>query len=53
MLTPWSGDIADYREVDGLLVPHQMIASWDVGGQHIPYLRFLVERLEFDPAAPF
>jgi hypothetical protein len=37
----------------GLLVPHRMTAVWDVGGQAIPYARFLVERLEYDTAAPF
>lgn len=53
VLTPWSGRYADYREVDGLLVPHQVVVSWRVGGEDIPYARFLVERLEFDAAAPF
>lgn len=53
VLTPWSGECGDYREVGGLLVPHQMTASWHLDGQRIPYVRFLVERLEYDATAPF
>lgn len=53
VLTPWSGRYGDYREVDGLLVPHEVVVSWRVDGDGIPYARFLVERLEFDAAAPF
>lgn len=53
VLTPWSGDYGDYREIDGLLVPRQAGAAWHVDGQRIPYARFMVDRLEFDVAAPF
>jgi len=53
VLTPWSGELADYREVDGMLAPHRMAASWHVDGKPIPYVRFLVETLEYDTTAPF
>jgi hypothetical protein len=53
VLTPWSGEYADYREVDGLLVPHQVAVYRHIGGQRIPYARFRVERLEYDAHAPF
>lgn len=53
MLTPWSGWYGDYREIDGLLIPHEVSVSWHVDGQDIPYARFMVERLEFDAATPF
>jgi hypothetical protein len=53
VLTPWSGQYGDYREVEGLLVPHHVVVSWKVGGQPIPYARFSVERLEFDASEPF
>jgi hypothetical protein len=52
-LTPFSGKCRDYREVDGIPVPHQMIAAWHVNGQVIPYARFQVERVEFDASKPF
>jgi hypothetical protein len=52
-LTPWSGGLADYRRVDGMLVPHEMTAYWHVGGRRIGYARFVVERLEYDVPAPF
>jgi hypothetical protein len=53
VLTPFRGESADYREVDGMLVPHRMTAAWEVDGRPIPYARFLVERLEYDAVAPF
>lgn len=53
VLTPWSGEYRDYREIDGLLVPFEVSVAWHVDGQRIPYVRFLVERLEFDAPAPF
>ena len=50
--TPWVGRYADYREVEGMLVPHDVVVSWRVDGQESPYARFSVERLEFDVDAP-
>ena len=52
-LTAFPGETSDFREVDGLLVPHQMVASWHLEGQRLPYVRFLVERLEYDTPSPF
>jgi len=48
VLTPFTGRLSDYRTVDGLLVPHMMVAAWIVGGREIEYVRFSVERIEFD-----
>jgi hypothetical protein len=50
VLTPFSGECRDYREVGGLLVPHLMTASWHLDGQRVPYARFEVEELGFDEA---
>ncbi len=47
-LTPFLGRCADYRSVDGVLVPHRMIASWVINGHPVEYVDFLVEQLEFD-----
>jgi hypothetical protein len=52
-LTAWWGEYGDYREIEGLLVPHQVSVSWPVDGQRIPYARFLVERPELDATTPF
>src|SRR6185369_86058 len=52
-LTPFTGESADFRDEGGLLVPHRMTAVWHVGGQAIPYARFLVEQLEYDVTVPF
>ena len=51
--TPWSGDVADYRAVDCLLVPHRISAYWHVEGRRIPYAKFNLERLEHDVPTPF
>ena len=48
LLTPFTGRLSDYRTVDGLLVPHMMVAAWIVGGREIEYVRFSVKRIEFD-----
>jgi len=52
-LRPWSGDYADYREVDGLLVPHHFVGYWHVDGGRIPYVDFQLERPEYDVAKPY
>lgn len=53
VLTPWSGQYGDYREIEGLLVPYEVNVSWHVDGRRIPYVRFSVDRLEFDATASF
>jgi len=53
VLTPWSGRYEDYREIDGMLLPHSVVVSWNLDGQDTPYARLSVERLEFDASAPF
>jgi len=40
--------IARQRSDGPLLVPHLMVAAWIVGGREIEYVRFSVERIEFD-----
>jgi hypothetical protein len=52
-LLPWSGDYADYRRVNGLLVPHHFIGYWHVDGQRIPYVDFLLETPKYNVREPF
>lgn len=52
-LQPWSGEYRDYREVDGILVPHRFIGYWHVVTGRIPYVDFQLEPPQFDAAAPF
>ena len=52
-LTPWSGESSDYREVDGLLIPHRQTAYWHLDGRPVAYARFDVERVEYDVASTF
>lgn len=53
VLTPFLGESSDYREVDGLLVPHQMAGLWVIDGTPMPYALFHVTRIEFDVKEPF
>lgn len=48
VLTPWVGRFADFRAVDGVLVPHHVVAAWVVDGNPSEYVRFDVERVVFD-----
>jgi uncharacterized protein DUF6544 len=52
-LLPWSGDYEDYRQVDGLLVPHHFIGYWHVDGQRIAYVDFVLETPQYDVPEPF
>ena len=52
VLTPWSVEIGDYREVDGLLIPFSCTVSWHVGLSKAAYARWAVESVEYDGAAP-
>lgn len=42
-LTPFVGTYADYRRVEGTLVPHQVTAAWEVDGRPQTFARFRVE----------
>jgi hypothetical protein len=53
VLTPWTGEVGDYREVDGLRVPYRIEASWTIDDRPRPYARFLVEHFEIDPVQPY
>jgi len=47
-LTPFTGRSSDFQPIDGILVPHMMVAAWVIGGVEKPYVRFKVERIELD-----
>jgi hypothetical protein len=53
VLTPFSGELGDYREVEGILVPFRVTAIWHVDGKPLPYARWEIERVALDPAEPF
>jgi hypothetical protein len=47
-MTSFIGRFTGYRPVDGVLVPYRAVAGWIVEGTSQEYVRFDVERLEFD-----
>jgi hypothetical protein len=52
VLTPFTGRFGDYRQVDGLWVPHRLEGSWQIDGKDLPFAEFRVEELELDAHAP-
>jgi hypothetical protein len=52
VLTPWTGEYRDHREVDGLRVPFRTEVSWRVEGEPRPYARWELEEVEYDPPPP-
>jgi hypothetical protein len=53
VLTPFLGECRDYRSVDEMLVPHEMVGSWVIDGAPRDYARFSVVRLDFDAGEPY
>jgi hypothetical protein len=53
VLTPWFGELRNFRAHDGLLVPHEVEVSWQLESGVFPYARFTLERIEFDRPEPF
>lgn len=53
VMSSFVGRCTDYRAVDGVLVPHRVVAAWVVDGSPIEYVRFHVQHVEFDVHAPF
>lgn len=50
-MEPWEGRVADYREVDGLMVPHSIQAAWLLPEGRHTYVDFLVEQLRYNVGA--
>jgi hypothetical protein len=46
--TPFTGTFADYRRVDGVLVPFRLAATWHLAGGDYTYARWDVEQIELD-----
>lgn len=53
VLTPWSGEYGDYREVGGLRIPFRSQVGWRVDGRDVPYARWAFEEVELDRAEPY
>jgi hypothetical protein len=51
--TVWKGAYRNYREVDGMRVPHDVEVTWELEDGDFPYARFQVTGIEFDVPVPF
>lgn len=48
-LHTWIGKVGDYRKVDGMLIPMHLEAAWVLNGKELPYARFDIEKITFEP----
>jgi len=46
--TPWGGRCRMFEDVEGLMLPKQVEAFWEIDGEESPYVRFEVTDIEFD-----
>ncbi|MBL0358441.1 MAG: hypothetical protein IPP72_16970 [Chitinophagaceae bacterium] len=44
----WLGKFADYREMNGMLVPTSIEATWRLGKGDFPYARFTIKQLVYN-----
>lgn len=51
VLTPWTGAARDFRKVDGVLVPFEMDATWELEAGPFHCLHFTVDELVVDGVA--
>ncbi|MCF8309518.1 MAG: hypothetical protein K9I68_10965 [Bacteroidales bacterium] len=47
-LEKWSGELSDYREVNGMKIPMHIQASWDLKEKTHTYADFQIQNIEFD-----
>ncbi len=47
-LTPWFGNVRDYRLVSGMRVPFDIDVGWTLAGDSFTVIRFQVDSLEYD-----
>jgi len=50
---PWTGQVSDYRETDGIRIPFHASAAWVIDGVEQPYARFTLREIEFDQPHPY
>ena len=51
--TAWKGAYRNYREVDGMRVPHDIEVTWELEDGDFSYARFQITGIEFDVPAPY
>ena len=47
-LEKWSGELSDYRDVNGIKIPMHIQASWDLKEKTHTYADFQIQTIEFD-----
>lgn len=46
-LTPWRGRCIDYREANGVLIPHRIAITWSLPQGDFEWLRVSIDRIEY------
>ena len=52
-LENWAGEFYNYKEINGILIPTNVKASWLLKEGKHTYVDFHVEQIEYDNAAIF
>jgi hypothetical protein len=52
-LDPWAGTVMRYREMDGLVIPTEAMATWRLASGDFHYFRGRIEHIEYDRPEPF
>jgi hypothetical protein len=47
-LEKWVGHVSDYRQVNGMMIPHEITATWMLKEAEHTYARFHVQKFEYD-----
>lgn len=46
-LTPWFGRCEDYREANGILIPHRIAVTWGLPQGDFEWLRASLDEIEY------
>jgi hypothetical protein len=49
----WVGYCSDYRQVDGMMIPHYVDITWNLAAGEYSYARFTITEIEFDNATRY
>lgn len=52
-LTPWLGEVSQYKKVNGMMIPAKIEGSWLLDNGKYTYARFNVTKFEFDVPEKF
>ena len=52
-LQTWMAEAGEYKKVGDVLVPHKLLATWDLGDRQHHYVDFDITQIEYNISKPF